>query len=199
MPRKIDYYFTLLSPWAYIGHAAFMDVARRHQVAVNYKPVALANVFADTGGLPLAQRHPARQRYRMFELQRWRDKRSLSFHLHPKFWPFDVNLADRLVIATVAAGHDPDGFLRGGFAGVWESERKTVLYVTHSIDEAVYLADRIVLLTARPGRIKAEYLVDLPRPRSMEMRGWNSYTKLSLEIWDALRDEVDMAMVSEKP
>ena len=48
---------------------------------------------------------------------------------------------------------------------VWESERKTVLYVTHSIDEAVYLADRIVLLTARPGRIKAEYSVELPRPR----------------------------------
>jgi NitT/TauT family transport system ATP-binding protein len=82
---------------------------------------------------------------------------------------------------------------------VWESERKTVLYVTHSIDEAVYLADRIVLLTARPGRIKAEYSVDLPRPRNMEMRGWNSYTKLSLEIWTSLREEVDMAMVSEKP
>ena len=82
---------------------------------------------------------------------------------------------------------------------VWESERKTVLYVTHSIDEAVYLADRIVLLTARPGRIKAEYLVELPRPRNMEMRGWDSYTKLSLEIWASLREEVDMAMVSEKP
>src|SRR5207247_8442606 len=77
---------------------------------------------------------------------------------------------------------------------VWESERKTVLYVTHSIDEAVYLADRIVLLTARPGRIKAEYLVDLPRPRRMEMRGWNSYTKLSLEIWSVLKQEVDTAM-----
>jgi len=82
---------------------------------------------------------------------------------------------------------------------VWESERKTVLYVTHSIDEAVYLADRIVLLTARPGRIKAEYSVDLPRPRHMEMRGWNSYTKLSLDIWASLKDEVDMAMVSETP
>lgn len=82
---------------------------------------------------------------------------------------------------------------------VWESERKTVLYVTHSIDEAVYLADRIVLLTARPGRIKAEYLVGLPRPRNMEMRGWDLYTKLSLEIWTSLRDEVDMAMVAEKP
>jgi len=82
---------------------------------------------------------------------------------------------------------------------VWESERKTVLYVTHSIDEAVYMSDRVVLLSARPGRIKAEYTVELPRPRKMEMRGWNSYTKLSLDIWAALKDEVDRAMVSENP
>lgn len=82
---------------------------------------------------------------------------------------------------------------------VWESERKTVLYVTHSIDEAVYMSDRVVLLSARPGRIKAEYAVELPRPRKMEMRGWNSYTKLSLDIWAALKDEVDRAMVSENP
>jgi NitT/TauT family transport system ATP-binding protein len=80
---------------------------------------------------------------------------------------------------------------------VWESERKTVLYVTHSIDEAVYLADRIVLLTARPGRVKAEYTVELPRPRNMEMRAWNSYTKLSLEIWSALKKEVETAMANE--
>jgi NitT/TauT family transport system ATP-binding protein len=80
---------------------------------------------------------------------------------------------------------------------VWESERKTVLYVTHSIDEAVYLADRVVLLTARPGRIKAEYSVGLLRPRNMEMRGWSSYTKLSLDIWSALREEVETAMAHE--
>jgi NitT/TauT family transport system ATP-binding protein len=78
---------------------------------------------------------------------------------------------------------------------VWEAERKTVLYVTHSIDEAVYLADRVVLLTARPGRIKAEYAVELPRPRHMEMRGWETYTKLSLNIWAALKDEVESAQV----
>jgi NitT/TauT family transport system ATP-binding protein len=82
---------------------------------------------------------------------------------------------------------------------VWDSERKTVLYVTHSIDEAVYMSDRVVLLSARPGRIKAEYTVELPRPRNMEMRGWNSYTKLSLDIWSSLKDEVDRAMVSENP
>ena len=82
---------------------------------------------------------------------------------------------------------------------VWESERKTVLYVTHSIDEAVYMSDRIVLFSARPGRIKAEYTVALPRPRNMEMRGWNFYTKLSLDIWTSLKDEVDRAMISENP
>jgi 2-hydroxychromene-2-carboxylate isomerase len=119
----IDYYFSLLSPWAYIGHAPFMDIVRRRGVTVHYKPVALAQVFAETGGLPLAKRHPARQRYRMFELQRWREKRGLSFHLHPKFWPFDGNPADRFVIAIAAGGHDPDRFLRESFAGVWEGQQ----------------------------------------------------------------------------
>jgi NitT/TauT family transport system ATP-binding protein len=80
---------------------------------------------------------------------------------------------------------------------VWESERKTVLYVTHSIDEAVYMSDRVVLLSARPGRIKAEYSVELPRPRNMEMRGWTSYTKMSLDIWACLREEVATAMSHE--
>ena len=80
---------------------------------------------------------------------------------------------------------------------VWESERKTVLYVTHSIDEAVYMSDRVVLLTARPGRIKTEYSVELPRPRHMEMRAWNSYTKMSLDIWACLREEVETAMRHE--
>ena len=104
MSRTIDYYFSLASPWAYIGHAPFMDIARRHGLDVNYKPVFLGRVFAETGGLPLTKRHPARQRYRIVNLQRWRDKRGLDFNLHPKHWPFDATLADRFVIAIEMAG-----------------------------------------------------------------------------------------------
>lgn len=123
MTRHITYYFSLLSPWAYIGHAAFMDIAQRRGVRVDFRPVNLMQVFSETGGLPLPKRHPARQRYRMLELQRWRDLRGLSFNLRPQFWPFDVGRADKVVVAAVTAKQDPDPFLREAYAGIWEKER----------------------------------------------------------------------------
>ena len=122
MPRQVDYYFSLQSPWAYIGHKFFRDVANTYDLKVNYKPVVLVDLFSETGGLPLLKRHPVRQRYRMVELQRWRDKRGLNFHLQPANWPFNARLADGVVIAAVEAGHDPDPFLRRAFAGVWEDQ-----------------------------------------------------------------------------
>jgi 2-hydroxychromene-2-carboxylate isomerase len=122
MPRQIDYYFSLLSPWAYIGHKLFRDTVDAHGLKVNHRPVVLMDLFSETGGLPLLKRHPVRQRYRMVELQRWRDKRGLKFHLQPANWPFNARLADGLVIAAIEAGHDPDPFLRRAFAAVWEDE-----------------------------------------------------------------------------
>src|SRR4028118_1439867 len=59
MPRVIDYYFSLVSPWAYIGHGPFMDIVERHGVEINYKPVFLGRAFAETGGRPLAVGAPA--------------------------------------------------------------------------------------------------------------------------------------------
>src|SRR5438132_14383678 len=122
MPRQVDYYFSFQSPWAYIGHNVFRDVAKTYDLKVNYKPVVLVDLFSETGGLPLMKRHPVRQRYRMVELQRWRDKRGLKFHLQPKNWPFNARLADGVVIAAVEAGLDPDKYLRRAFAAVWEDQ-----------------------------------------------------------------------------
>src|SRR3954470_8746095 len=122
MPRQVDYYFSFQSPWAYIGHNVFRNVAKTYDLKVNYKPVVLVDLFSETGGLPLMKRHPVRQRYRMVELQRWRDKRGLTFHLQPSNWPFNARLADGVVIAAIEAGLDPDRFLQRGFAGVWEDQ-----------------------------------------------------------------------------
>ena len=147
MPRSVDYYFSTQSPWAYIGHAPFMDVVNGAGLKVNYKPVVLVDLFSETGGLPLMKRHPVRQRYRMVELQRWRDKRGLDFHLQPSHWPFNARLADGLVIAAVEAGHDPDSLLRRAYAAVWEQQRN--------------LADRAVLVElADAAGLPGEALVD---------------------------------------
>jgi 2-hydroxychromene-2-carboxylate isomerase len=93
-----------------------------YDLEVNHKPVVLVDLFSETGGLPLMKRHPVRQRYRMVELRRWRDKRGLKFHLQPANWPFNARLADGVVIAAIEAGLDPDRYLRRAFAGVWEDQ-----------------------------------------------------------------------------
>ena len=77
---------------------------------------------------------------------------------------------------------------------IWEGSRKTVLYVTHGIDEALALGDRIVVMTAQPGRVKAIVPVDFPRPRSaVELRGDPKFGALQLSIWRMLEDEVRAA------
>jgi 2-hydroxychromene-2-carboxylate isomerase len=123
MGRQLTVYFSLLSPWAYIGHAEMLRLAAKHDLALNYRPVSLKEVFPESGGLPLAQRHPSRQAYRVVELQRWREKRGLDFHLLPRFWPFDPSPGDRVVCALAAEKVDPGRFVAGAFAAIFEQNR----------------------------------------------------------------------------
>lgn len=74
---------------------------------------------------------------------------------------------------------------------IWENTRKTTVFITHSIDEALCLGDRVMVMTAHPGRIKAIVEVDLPRPRDIAtIRTTMRYNKLFQNIWLTLRDEV---------
>ena len=126
MARVVEYFFTLQSPWSYIGHATFTEVAARHDARIDYRPMNLGRIFPESGGLPLAKRHPARQAYRLVELQRWIAKRRLPMVMHPRFWPFDPTLADRVVTALAAAGGDAAAHiprvLPRLFAGTFERE-----------------------------------------------------------------------------
>jgi NitT/TauT family transport system ATP-binding protein len=73
---------------------------------------------------------------------------------------------------------------------IWQEARKTVLFVTHQIDEAIYLSDRVVVMTKRPGHAKKIFNIDLPRPRDYEMRVTPKFNDLKLEIWHTLKDEI---------
>ncbi|MBI3960724.1 MAG: ABC transporter ATP-binding protein [Chloroflexi bacterium] len=80
---------------------------------------------------------------------------------------------------------------------IWEAERKTVVYITHSLEEAVLLGDRVALMTARPGRIKEVYPIDLPRPRHLALRTTVEFNRLVQTIWDDLVEEVNAAREQE--
>jgi 2-hydroxychromene-2-carboxylate isomerase len=119
----IDYYFSLTSPYAYLGHAAFLKVAAEHGAEVRYRPVALPVVFEHTGGVPLPQRPKARRDYRFIELQRWRAVRGLPLNLQPRHFPADPTIAHLAVIALVQAGADPASFMDAVFRAVWAEEK----------------------------------------------------------------------------
>ena len=82
---------------------------------------------------------------------------------------------------------------------LWEAERKTVVLVTHSIDEALLLGDQIVMMSARPGRIKE--IIDVPfgRPRNVEVEGTAEFARMKQGIWESLRDEVQASMQFSRP
>ena len=73
---------------------------------------------------------------------------------------------------------------------ICEAERKTVVFVTHQIDEAIYLSDRVLVMSKRPGRTKKIFDIKLPRPREYEMRVTPEFNALKLEIWNTLKDEI---------
>jgi NitT/TauT family transport system ATP-binding protein len=82
---------------------------------------------------------------------------------------------------------------------LWSDTGKTVIFVTHNIDEAVVLGDRVIVMTAHPGHIKDEVSVDLPRPRDpMGIRTDPRYVELTQEIWHLLRNEVLLARAQEE-
>ena len=123
MARRLDYFFTLSSPWAYLGHDLLRALCDRHGVVVAYRPMPIFEVFDRTGSLPLPKRPPARQRYRFVEMQRWRVKRGLPLNLKPAFFPFDVDLSNRCAVALAHAGDDPHRFAALAFQGVFADER----------------------------------------------------------------------------
>ena len=118
----IDYYFTVTSPWSYLGHEPILALAAKHNRKINFKPVDFGTVFAQSGGLPLPKRAPQRRRYRMFELQRWRDYRGTELNLRPKFFPTDAELANRMAMVAGDSGQDAGALTLALMRGCWVDE-----------------------------------------------------------------------------
>jgi NitT/TauT family transport system ATP-binding protein len=81
---------------------------------------------------------------------------------------------------------------------VWQTAQKGVVFVTHMIEEAIYLADRVLVLGARPGRIRRDVGVDLPRPRPLTIKRQPEFQELCDMIWKEIEAEVRLGMALEQ-
>ncbi|MDW3206708.1 MAG: 2-hydroxychromene-2-carboxylate isomerase [Alphaproteobacteria bacterium] len=123
MTRTIDYFYSHVSPWTFLGHRRLMDIAAKHGATIAYRPITVAEIFPKTGGLPLAKRPPERRAYRMVELKRWSRHLGVPINFEPKFFPADDRPALYLAHAAREAGADVGELSHAILKGVWQDER----------------------------------------------------------------------------
>jgi 2-hydroxychromene-2-carboxylate isomerase len=134
---RIEYFFSFISLWSYIGSLVFQDLVRRHNAEVVFKPIDLFTVFDAGGSLRVKDRPRQRQAYRLVEMQRWKEIHGIPLVLQPKFYPADPSLGHRMVLAALREQADVTQFVHAGLKAVWADELNVADEVT-----LVGLADR---------------------------------------------------------
>lgn len=120
----IDYYFSTLSPFAYLAGSGLEEIAARHGASVTYKPLDIMALFARTGGTAPAERHPSRNAYRAQELPRQARKRGLPLNLKPAHWPTNPAPSSYAIIAAQnAGGGDVGALVQSVLRACWAEER----------------------------------------------------------------------------
>ena len=148
MGTTVDYYFTPQSPWTYLGHQRFAQMAQAAGAQVRVLPIDLGGqVFPVSGGLPLAQRAPQRQAYRLVELRRYSEHLNAPLNLKPRYFPVAGDDASRLIIAVdLHDGSDAAMRIAGAvFAAVWAQERNIAdeKVLTELLHEGGFDAERL--------------------------------------------------------
>jgi 2-hydroxychromene-2-carboxylate isomerase len=166
----IDYYFTSISPFTYLGHEEIRSVAGRHNATLMPKPIDLKVLWAVTGHQPLAQRPTIRQDYRIIDLKRTAERRSLPINVRPKHFPADGTIADLATIALVSMGENALDFMELVFSGVWVRDED--------------IADRVQIeaYLERLGHSSKEVLERAEAPESAIIRKANSDAALAALI-----------------
>ena len=119
----VDYYLTLASPYAYIGHVRFIELTKKLNTKVTIKPVNMGEILSKTGGRPVGKRSKARQAYRFQELVRWQKYLNIPLNLEPKFFPVNDIQAAKMVIVAELEGANGVGLAGAYLRAVWAEER----------------------------------------------------------------------------
>jgi NitT/TauT family transport system ATP-binding protein len=172
-------------PWMTVWNNAAYGLHMRHTPKARVREV-VTHYLDRTGLLPFADRYP----HQLSGGMKQRVSIARAFATDPEVLLMDEPFS--------ALDEQNRTLLQQELLRIWDEDKKTVVFITHSVDEAVTLGDRIVLMTAHPGRIKTIVEVPFPRPRDvLALRKDPAYGALVFRIWGELRDEVDRARRQE--
>jgi 2-hydroxychromene-2-carboxylate isomerase len=119
---SIVYYFWTISDWAYFGQERLEALAKEYGVAIDYRPVDLPKVYAQTGGILLGQRSKQRQDYRIAELKRWKKRSAIPLNIEPKYFPVNQDASSCLIVAAKRAGLPLGNLTFAIMRGMWADE-----------------------------------------------------------------------------
>ena len=125
MSKQIEYFVAPQSPYAYLGHERFVDIAKKHDAKILLKPFDVVKIFSLSGGVPVSQRPVQRQAYRLVELDRWSKHLARPLNLHPKFFPVAGDPGSKLIIAAQQTNGTQAALDLAGALGsaVWAEEK----------------------------------------------------------------------------
>ena len=156
--KLIDYFDSMSSPWTYLGHLRFMNLAHRFGLTIRHKPMDLLKVWSVSGGLPLKQRARQRQAYRHQELRRWGELLGLPCNLEPAHHPVADRRACYMVIAAARQGLDWSRLSHAILRAVWVEDRDIADHATLiAIANENSMDGQALLAATEDTAVQAEY------------------------------------------
>jgi 2-hydroxychromene-2-carboxylate isomerase len=195
MTNTVDYYFSVASPWAYLGSARFIEITRRYGAAVTVMPVELSQIFSASGGTAFRERAAQRQHYRQLELARWSRRLRIPLTLEPCFYPVDRRPASYLLIAAREAGLPVLDLSHRVLRAIWHEEKNIADWNSlHKIVLDAGLDGKALVDAAQRPAVARQYERDTDRAIAAQVFGAPAYVVDGELFWG--QDRLDF--VEEK-
>jgi 2-hydroxychromene-2-carboxylate isomerase len=186
----ILYFYSLGSPYSYLGHSRFLALAAKYERRIQFKPADMGVVFPKTGGLPVKQRSPQRQAYRLLELRRWRDALEVPLNPEPKFFPVADQLAARTAIAADELGADVGKLSLAILRACWAEEKNIADRGTLvAIADGVGLRGVDVVDAAEAEPVKEAYVANTQEALNLGIFGVPTYVYKGELFWGQDRQD----------
>jgi 2-hydroxychromene-2-carboxylate isomerase len=175
--KFIDYYDSMSSPWTYLGHLRFVELAQRFGLTIRHKPMDLLKVWSVSGGLPLKQRARQRQAYRHQELRRWSELLQVPCKPEPAHHPVADRRACYMVIAAMRRGLDWSTLSHAILRAVWVEDRDIADHATLvTIANENGMNGQVLLAATEDDAVQAEYQSNTEEAIKIGVFGAPTYT-----------------------